>query len=79
MDSEAYSDSDAALYRNGRSQNAMNAGTPEEVVVLVDEDNKVLGTVPKSSVHTAATPLHRAFFPVLIRPQGAPLAPAAEP
>lgn len=39
----------------------MNAGTPEEVVVLVDEDNKVRGTAPKSSVHTAETPLHRAF------------------
>ncbi len=34
---------------------------PAEVVVLVDEKNNVLGTSPKSSVHTAATPLHRGF------------------
>ena len=34
---------------------------PAEVVVLVDEKNNVLGTMPKSSVHTAATPLHRGF------------------
>src|SRR3989344_1409331 len=34
---------------------------PVEVVVLVDENNNVLGTAPKSLVHTAATPLHRGF------------------
>lgn len=34
---------------------------PAEIVVLVDENNIVLGTAPKASVHTAATPLHRAF------------------
>ncbi|MDO8514784.1 MAG: isopentenyl-diphosphate Delta-isomerase [bacterium] len=33
----------------------------EEVVVLVNENNGVLGTAPKSSVHTATTPLHRGF------------------
>ena len=38
----------------------MHAET-SEVVVLVDEANNVLGTALKSSVHTAATPLHRAF------------------
>lgn len=38
----------------------MNMETPE-VVVLVDEENNVLGTAPKSTVHTASTPLHRAF------------------
>lgn len=30
-------------------------------VVLVDDANVVLGTAPKSTVHTDATPLHRAF------------------
>ncbi len=33
----------------------------EELVVLVDEENKVLGTMPKTKVHQARTPLHRAF------------------
>ncbi len=32
-----------------------------EEVVLVDEDNRVLGTMPKSLVHTGTTPLHRGF------------------
>ncbi len=32
-----------------------------EEVVLVDEDNNVLGTTSKSSVHGEATPLHRGF------------------
>ena len=32
-----------------------------EHVVLVDEQNKVLGTTPKAAVHTDQTPLHRAF------------------
>ncbi len=34
---------------------------PPELVVLVDEDNNMLGTMPKSEVHGANTPLHRAF------------------
>ena len=33
----------------------------EELVVLVDEDDHEIGTMPKSEVHTADTPLHRAF------------------
>ncbi len=34
--------------------------TPKsEEVVLVDEDNRVLGTMPKSHAHGATTPLHR--------------------
>jgi isopentenyl-diphosphate Delta-isomerase len=38
----------------------MEPSTPE-LVVLVDEQNNVLGTMPKSEVHGAETPLHRAF------------------
>jgi len=33
----------------------------EEEVVLVDESNNVLGTMPKYEVHGAKTPLHRGF------------------
>jgi isopentenyl-diphosphate delta-isomerase len=33
----------------------------EEQVVLVDEQNNVLGTTPKATVHTQNTPLHRGF------------------
>lgn len=32
-----------------------------ELVVLVDEDGRRIGTAPKHTVHGAATPLHRAF------------------
>ena len=32
-----------------------------EEVVLVDENNNVLGTMPKTNVHQKQTPLHRAF------------------
>src|SRR3989344_6513968 len=38
----------------------MISPTTEEVV-LVNEDNDVLGTMPKSLVHGAKTPLHRGF------------------
>ena len=34
---------------------------PAEEVILVDEGNSVLGTMPKSLVHGATTPLHRGF------------------
>lgn len=33
----------------------------EENVILVDEDNGIIGTAPKAGVHHAQTPLHRAF------------------
>lgn len=33
----------------------------EELVVLVDEHNNILGTTSKSTVHTQHTPLHRGF------------------
>jgi isopentenyl-diphosphate Delta-isomerase len=35
--------------------------TNRELVVLVDELNNVLGTMPKAEVHGAITPLHRGF------------------
>lgn len=43
---------------------------PEEFVILVDEDNVVIGQAPKSTVHTAATPLHRAFSIFLFNSSG---------
>lgn len=33
----------------------------DELVVLVNENNKRIGVMPRGSVHTAYTPLHRAF------------------
>lgn len=41
----------------------------EELVVLVDEENNVLGTMPKVEAHQAQTPLHRAFSLFLFNPQ----------
>jgi isopentenyl-diphosphate delta-isomerase len=41
-----------------------------ELVVLVDEQNTVLGTMPKSEVHAATTPLHRAFSLFLFNRKG---------
>jgi isopentenyl-diphosphate Delta-isomerase len=40
---------------------------PVEHVVLVDEENRVLGTMPKEAVHGAQTPLHRAFSAFVFR------------
>ena len=40
----------------------------EELVVLLDEQGREIGTAPKSSVHSAATPLHRAFSCYLFGP-----------
>lgn len=42
----------------------------EEHVVLVDENNKPLGTAPKSTVHTSKTPLHRGFSVFLFNSKG---------
>jgi len=41
-----------------------------EYVVLVDDNNHVLGKTPKSMVHTANTPLHRGFSLFLFNTQG---------
>jgi isopentenyl-diphosphate delta-isomerase len=37
------------------------SGRSEEVVILVDEEGRALGTTPKATVHHTATPLHLAF------------------
>lgn len=42
----------------------------EELVVLVDAENNVIGTAPKATVHTADTPLHRAFSCFVFRSNG---------
>jgi isopentenyl-diphosphate Delta-isomerase len=42
----------------------------EELVVLVDEQNNVLGTTPKANVHSAQTPLHRAFSSFIFNRKG---------
>jgi len=39
----------------------------DEHIVLVDEQNKVLGAMPKATVHGARTPLHRAFSAFIFR------------
>lgn len=42
----------------------------EEYIVLVDENNNVLGTAPKLASHHGNTPLHRAFSVFLFNEQG---------
>lgn len=42
----------------------------DELVVLVDEQNRELGTAPKDSVHTKNTPLHRGFSLFLFNSKG---------
>lgn len=41
-----------------------------DYVVLVDNDNKVLGTAPKLETHSADTPLHRGFSVFLFDHKG---------
>ena len=48
----------------------LGAENREEQVVLVDEDHKVLGTMPKSDVHAKKTPLHRGFSLFLFNSKG---------
>ena len=40
---------------------ASNAPWPEELVVLLDEQGRPVGTMPKAEVHGTDTPLHLAF------------------
>ncbi len=47
----------------------MNHQSIEEVV-LVDEENNILGTMPKALVHGASTPLHRGFSLFLFNRKG---------
>lgn len=42
----------------------------DELVILVDEENNPVGTMPKSEVHRRTTPLHRAFSCFLWRSDG---------
>lgn len=41
-----------------------------DLVVLVDENDRELGTMPKALVHTDNTPLHRAFSVFLFNDEG---------
>ncbi len=42
----------------------------EELVVLLDDAGREIGTMAKSAVHTAHTPLHRAFSCYVFGPSG---------
>jgi len=41
-----------------------------ELVVLVDDQNNPIGTMPKETVHTKTTPLHRGFSLFLFNAKG---------
>ncbi|HVA96065.1 MAG TPA: isopentenyl-diphosphate Delta-isomerase [Candidatus Acidoferrales bacterium] len=42
----------------------------EELVVLVNDNNEEIGTMPKLEAHTAHTPLHRAFSVYVFNKEG---------
>jgi isopentenyl-diphosphate Delta-isomerase len=45
----------------------MHECTDTEQVILVDEQNRVLGSMPKAGVHGPTTPLHRGFSLFVLR------------
>ena len=45
-------------------------GMSEELIVLVDDDGRPIGTLPKPLVHHGETPLHRAFSAYLFDDEG---------
>jgi len=42
----------------------------EELIVLVDDEGRAIGSMPKRLVHTGETPLHRAFSAYLFDDEG---------
>lgn len=42
----------------------------DEMVVLVDDQNRVIGTAPKRDIHHSETPLHRGFSVFLFNSRG---------
>lgn len=56
----------AIMATNDGTRGDAEAST-EEVVVLVDDGNQVIGNLPKRTVHQATTPLHRGFSSYLFR------------
>lgn len=49
------------LQATGDAAPGLDGATSDDLVVLVDEHDQPVGTAPRASVHTADTPLHRAF------------------
>ncbi len=52
------------------STDAAEEDAVEELVQLVDDDGRLLGSAPKATVHGPNTPLHLAFSCHVVSPQG---------